>query len=219
MKRLLAEVPGLRRIAHAMRTARFPGTVEYWEQRYADGGNSGAGSYGMWADYKADVLNTFVAERSIRSVVEWGCGDGNQLSLANYPQYIGLDVSRTAVERCAGRFAGDATKNFHFVPAVSEDVSQFRGDLAISLEVIFHLIEDDVRDAYLRRLFESADRFVVVYATDSKFETVGGAHENRRPFTPWVEANAPDWKLTERIVRPERTDPIESDFFVYTRRS
>ena len=34
----------------------------------------------------------------------------NQLALARYPEYVGLDVSASAVARCAERFASDATK-------------------------------------------------------------------------------------------------------------
>jgi hypothetical protein len=36
----------------------------------------------------------------------------------------------------------------------------FRAELGLSLEVIFHLVEDDVFDVYMRHLFASATRFV-----------------------------------------------------------
>ena len=44
-------------------------------------------------------------------MVEFGCGDGNQLSLAQYPRYVGLDVSRTAIGLCQRRFAKDPAKS------------------------------------------------------------------------------------------------------------
>jgi hypothetical protein len=37
-----------------------------------------------------------VAERRIRSVIEFGCGDGNQLGLMRYPSYLGLDIEPCA---------------------------------------------------------------------------------------------------------------------------
>ncbi|MBI9084342.1 MAG: hypothetical protein JEZ11_12140 [Desulfobacterales bacterium] len=74
--------------------------MEYWERRYAQGGTSGAGSYGRLAEFKAEVLNTFVEERGVQNIIEFGCGDGNQLSLAKYPSYVGLDASKTAVTQC-----------------------------------------------------------------------------------------------------------------------
>ena len=79
-------------------------TRAYWERRYADGQDSGYGSRDQLARFKASFLNAFVARNGIRSVIEFGCGDGTQLSLADYPSYLGLDVSPTAVRLCASRF-------------------------------------------------------------------------------------------------------------------
>ena len=44
-------------------------TSEYWENRYKKSGNSGAGSYGRLAEFKADVINNFIAENKITSVI------------------------------------------------------------------------------------------------------------------------------------------------------
>ena len=79
----------------------FPGSAEYWDRRYRGGGNSGDGSYGGLADFKAEIINAFVAENRIDTVVELGCGDGNQLGLMDVPQYTGYDISKKAVEMCA----------------------------------------------------------------------------------------------------------------------
>jgi hypothetical protein len=66
----------------------FPGSGKYWDNRYKKCGNSGAGSYGKLAEFKADILNKFISKNNIQSVIEFGCGDGNQLLLANYQCYI-----------------------------------------------------------------------------------------------------------------------------------
>ena len=79
----------------------------YWERRYTQGRNSGEGSYGDLAIFKAEALNSFVESRGIQSVIEFGCGDGAQLGLAQYPLYTGYDVSRKAVELCRERFNSD----------------------------------------------------------------------------------------------------------------
>ena len=73
---------------------------EYWEERYSQGGNSGAGSYGHLAEFKAEVINGFIEQHEIKNVIEWGCGDGNQLGLFRCEEYIGYDVSETAIEIC-----------------------------------------------------------------------------------------------------------------------
>lgn len=45
----------------------FSGTPQCWEQRYASGGNSGRGSYGQLAAFKADFLNDFVEREHVKS--------------------------------------------------------------------------------------------------------------------------------------------------------
>ena len=61
---------------------RFSGSGEFWESRYQRGETSGGGSYGRLAQFKAQTLNRFVEENEIASVIEFGCGDGHQLSHA-----------------------------------------------------------------------------------------------------------------------------------------
>lgn len=140
----------------------FKSSSQYWEQRYRLGGNSGAGSYGKAAEYKAAVLNKFVADNAIASVIEFGCGDGNQLTLATYPSYLGLDISATAVERCRQLFQGDASKRFEVVTRYAGQ----KAELALSLDVIYHLVEDETLYQYLDTLFSSGTRFVAIYSSD-----------------------------------------------------
>src|SRR6185437_413146 len=76
---------------------KFPGSEIYWENRYRKNGNSGNGSYGIKAEYKAAIINRFVAEQNIVTVIELGCGDGNQLKQLHFKDYMGFDVSPTAI--------------------------------------------------------------------------------------------------------------------------
>src|ERR1700760_1333334 len=96
----------------------FKTSSDYWERRYVRGGNSGVGSYGRLANFKAEFLNDFVEQHRINSVIEYGCGDGSQLKLASYPSYIGIDVSPRAVEICRALFAADRSKRFFHTDAV-----------------------------------------------------------------------------------------------------
>lgn len=38
----------------------FKNSESYWIERYDKGGNSGAGSYDNYAEFKADIINDFV---------------------------------------------------------------------------------------------------------------------------------------------------------------
>lgn len=147
---------GLRRLFRAL---KFPGSARYWETRYASGGTSGEGSYGELAAFKAEILNEFVAANNIASVIEFGCGDGNQLALARYPRYSGFDVSPQAVSLCRKRFAADPSKLF----GLMDDYRGEKADLGLSLDVVYHLVEDavGVHAPALLRLLEARGRLLL----------------------------------------------------------
>jgi hypothetical protein len=65
---LAAPPPAEETVAVADAADGFPGVAGYWENRYADGGTSGAGSSGRLGAFKARVLNAFVAEQAVGSV-------------------------------------------------------------------------------------------------------------------------------------------------------
>lgn len=180
---------------------------KYWDDRYRSGGSSGDGSYGGFASFKAEVLNAFVAGNNIQTVTEFGCGDGNQLKLANYPQYLGLDVSITAVEMCRRKFQDDSTKRFAVLTGKAIDLNDARADVCLSLDVIYHLVEDQVFNDYMANLFATAKRFVIIYSdnieADAHYYGVppGEApqHVRHREFGRWIRENAPNWKLIQHI--------------------
>ncbi len=173
----------------------FDESGSYWDQRYSSGGNSGSGSYGRLADFKAEILNGFVAEKKIQSIIEFGCGDGNQLSLANYPRYLGIDVSEKAISLCKDRFSSNKTVEFLTLPEYDNQSAE----LALSLDVIFHLIEDEVYHDYMDFLFKSAERFVIVYSSNSNEINYVGEHVKHRNFTDWVRDNAKSFSLLAHI--------------------
>jgi SAM-dependent methyltransferase len=198
---------------------RWTGSMTFWERRYAEGLTSGDGSYGELGAAKAEFLNRFVREREIRSVIELGCGDGNQLSLAEYPSYVGLDVSRTAIKMCKQRFPHDQTKSFFLYDGSCfvDHHGLFTADSAFSLDVIYHLVEDPVFETYMRQLFQAAKRFIVVYSTNTASPEHNphvryAPHVRHRCFSEWVDDNQPQWRLVQTT-----RGPLLADFFVYER--
>jgi SAM-dependent methyltransferase len=197
---------------------RFGNSAHYWESHYGRGGDSGGGSSGDLAAAKARFLNSLVRGEGVRSVVEFGCGDGRQLTLAQYPRYVGLDVSRTAIGLCKDRFSGDPTKSFFLYDGdcFVDNAGVFAGDLAISLDVVYHLVEDRVFTAYMRHLFGSGRRYVVVYSTNSAAGWTA-PHVRHRNFTRWVSEMLPLWRLAQVTAGP-RSQSGGADFYVYQRR-
>jgi SAM-dependent methyltransferase len=191
---------------------------DYWANRYESGGNSGPGSYGDLAKFKASTLNEFVRSKGITSVIEFGSGDGNQLTLAEYPRYVGYDVSSVAVKTCKELFKSDATKKFF----LASKYDGRRADLTMSLDVIFHLTEDRVFEEYMHRLFDASTRFVIIYSSnqDEPIEPVS-THVRHRRFTTWVEQHiSPQWVLVEKIANAhpysgDYTSTSFSDFYIH----
>lgn len=177
----------------------FTGSAAYWRARYAAGRSSGAGSAGVLADFKARVLNDFFAAHGVHSVIEFGCGDGAQLARLKVPAYTGVDVSPTALARCRQRCGDDPSRTFMLL----DDYAGQRADVALSLDVLYHLVEDPVFDAHLRALFGAARRYVVIYSCDDDQPVPArDAHVRRRRFSPWIAAHAPAWKRIARIPNP-----------------
>jgi hypothetical protein len=184
----------------------FKNSTDYWEKRYKGGDNSGIGSYGKLAEFKAEIINSFIKDNNIQTSCEFGCGDGNQLSLLEVNNYIGYDVSDTILNKCKVKFK-DTNKKFYNV----KDYNNEKYDLSLSLDVIYHLVENDIFETYMSNLFNSSDN-VIIYS--SNFIDTGNFHVKHRKFTTWVESNRSDYKLIETIDNPYSKDS-SADFFIY----
>jgi len=220
VKSLLRQVAGggaLIDFARNIRTRKIDSSADYWEARYRDGGNSGAGSYGRLALFKARFLNDFVRSENVQSVIEFGSGDGAQLELAEYPDYTGLDVSRTVLDVAREKFRDRPDVRFLHTSEYSPDL---KADLALSLDVIYHLVEDEVFDAYMQRLFDASVRFVIVYSSNDNRGFVA-PHVRHRKFTKWASSFRPDFVLTKHLLNPyaegsdDGGETSFADFYVF----
>lgn len=189
----------------------------YWDNRYESGGNSGLGSYGKIANFKAMIINNFIKKNPIESVLEFGCGDGNQLSLLKIQKYIGFDVSKKSIEICKNKFSSDNKKSFFLYDSnyFIDNLNIFNVDLTLSLDVIYHLIEDEVYEKYMNDLFSYSKKYVIIYASNTNNQgKVRAKHVFQRQFSDFVEKNYPYWKLVKKIKNkyPEKTF---AEFFIY----
>ena len=87
--------------------------------------------------------------------------------------------------------------------------------MAISLDVIYHLVEESTYHGYLNALFNSSTRYVVIYSsntdTQDKYQ---GKHVHHRKFTDWVERQKPEWALIEvkKNIYPYNGDDTKGSF-------
>jgi len=184
----------------------------YWEFRYRENRFSGKGSYGKFAQYKADAINLYIVKYQIKNMIDLGCGDGNQLSLFCCSNYTGYDVSKTVIQKCKETYKDDKTKSF-FV--LNKDTQIKKADLCVSCEVIFHLVENELYNKHLNMLFGSADKLVIIFSSNCNGKLPEPKHVKHRKFTDDVKRFT-DWKLIEMLPNPF-TYPNESfsNFYIY----
>ena len=152
-------------------------------------------------------------EHSFSKIIEFGCGDGNQLQYFNFPAYIGLDVSPSAIQKCKSIFVEDESKEFFLYPPENSLKKKgfFTSPLTISLDVIFHLVEDEVFEKYMYDLFEASSDFVIIYAWDVDDELK--FHVRQRHFSKWIDENITGFSLKE-IIKSDAEEKF-CDFFIY----
>lgn len=213
----------MQRLLHVARQAwllaRFRNSTHYWDERYRLGGNSGAGSFGAVARFKADFMNRFVAETGANTVLELGCGDGNQLSLATYPSYLGLDTSNTAVTMCTRKFSGEPSRSFmEYRCEHARTISTYlSADVTVSQDVIYHLIEDEVFENYMHLMFAACCRYAVFFSSD-KEEPGSHLHVRHRNFTKFAQEHYREFNLVHVEPNPH-PDLSFANFYVFERTS
>lgn len=94
----------------------------------------------------------------------------------------------------------------------------------MSLDVIYHPVEDQVFNDHMEALFSAAHRFVIIYSSnyDEPEDQRTGADVRHRKFTDWVDENmAPSWKQVEFVANdfpfvPSDPDNTSlADFYVF----
>ena len=191
---------------------QFSSSSNYWENRYKKNKTSGSGSYGDSAKFKSKIINDFVNENDVKNILELGCGDGNQLSLAKYPFYVGVDVSDSVIQKCKNNFAGDNEKIFHNLSEFMKIKNNYTFDLSLSLDVIYHLVEDDVFISHINELFSSS-KYVIIFSTDFDDIFYQRLHIRNRKFTDFIKENIKNYQLIKEIKNENKF--IKVNFYIY----
>ena len=205
----------IRKIIKGYKKLRFS-TTDYWENRYRKGGNSGSGSYGKKATYKASVVNEIIKKYDISFMLEFGCGDGNNLHFFEVDRYLGFDISKSAIEICIKKYLKDQKKSFIYYQPNLFKAGALKAELTVSLEVIFHLIEDSTFQKYMNDLFESSSKYVLVCSTNEHNKNNNSIHLKHRKFTNHIPSH---FSLLEHIETPSslKAQGFLSDFYLFRR--
>jgi len=194
-------------------------STHYWIERYSSGGTSGAGSTGRLNIFKSGLLNAIIQKYQIESLLDFGCGQGAILESLEVSQYLGFDPSSNVIDLLKEKYFSDPSKKF------TNDVNAIeRKELVISFDVIFHLIEDSVYEDYMRSLFVSSTRFVLIYSsntdrTDTEYATA--PHVKHRIFQERIPSDFVLLKMYKNLFPYNSNDPERtswSDFYLYARK-
>jgi len=184
----------------------------YWENRYVTGGDSGWGSHDQTiVNFKKNYINDIIQKFSIKTIVELGCGDGNQLGYFNgYEKYYGYDISHNVLTKCRLMYLNQNNKEF--VNNIEELLVK-KYDLALSLDVIYHLVEDDMYYEHMKNLFLLSD-IVCIFSTDDDVKDIPPPHLKNRKISKYINENFYNFKLMESKKFYENSDN-NVGFFLY----
>lgn len=196
---------------------KFKNSHQYWNNRYDYGGNSGKGSRDSNASSKATFFNQLIKQYGLKFAIELGSGDGENAYLYHIEKYIGYDISPTAVSVATKR---NKTRNnvqfFHekdpFFHAKSTIQSKYDPEesIAISFDVLFHLVEDAVYKQYLYDLTQGDHYYILIYSTNFD-QITQEAHIKHRRFSEDVCSFG--WSIVQRM----KTDNSRKEFVLFRR--
>lgn len=139
--------------------------------------------------------------------------------MGEYPEYVGLDVSAQAITRCMQRFSSDRKKAFLlYSPTHFHDpLGVIRGDLALSLDVIYHLVEDDLFTLYMHHLFRSSTQYIIIYSSNADNMESSVPWIKHRRYSAWISKHCPEWQLLQHLPNPYTSSEVFADFRVFGR--
>lgn len=187
---------------------------------------AGSSLHSHWLNTLLGICILQLYSHVVRFINPPPCGDGHQLSLAKYPTYYGVEVSKRALTICQKRFNDDSTKRFG--PEAPLHGENF--DLALSLDVIYYLVEDETYERYMESLFAASRSWVIIYSSNVSpaeftklYPNHSAPHVKHHKFTEWADTRLSGWRLVrhDRNLYPfDMCDPNDTtfaDFFVYER--
>ena len=165
----------------------FPNAT-FWEWRYLTDPDlgSGIGSRGQPLVGKRELLATVLEAIAPTSVIDVGCGDGEATRDLPMPGYLGIDLSSEAVRR-----AKISRPDGEFVVGRLADPS-IRADLTVCLDVLIHQSDAAAYRDQVARLWQSADRALLISGYERPLATVAPMVHFHEPLSTTLLAVASD---------------------------
>lgn len=166
--------------------------LNYWEDRYRQGGASGEGSVGEVRAWKWKIIDSYVP--NLESVVDVGCGDLRFWLGRKCKDYVGIDVSNTILER---------NKSLHpdwrFILASSDKfIKSLKKECVFCFDLLFHIMNEDSFVKTLHNICRYSSRYVLIHTW--KHNPFSRPHAFRRFL------RNPSFLTLKYVVFPSNTD-------------
>lgn len=160
--------------------------MNYWENRYRQGGNSGKGSRGKHREWKWSILNKYIP--NIDNVIDVGCGDIAFMEGRDIKNYTGIDISQTMVDRNI-----KLKPEWNFILSSADvKINGLNGDVAFCHDMLFHIMDDDVYDKILLNLIDYSNEYISIFTWHKNplrkwFRSIEhDSYEAYRDFTKYI---------------------------------
>lgn len=132
--------------------------LNYWDNWYTRGGNSGEGSRGYYRIWKWHCIKKYVDIHNC-SVIDVGCGDLDFWKERDCKHYIGIDVSPTKIKinqkkKPTWNFICSDASEYHTLPPA---------DVVFCHDMLFHIMDDGTYNGILNNLTRYSDKFIFIY--------------------------------------------------------
>jgi SAM-dependent methyltransferase len=152
-----------------------------WDKFWAGIARTGPGGEVLWDAASAEELDGVRARllgRMDRSLplVDVGCGNGrfSRLLAAHFPRVLGIDVSRSAIERARDESRGVENVAYRVldasVPGVGREIAGELGEANVFMRGVFHVFDAEQRARAVANLRDLMGERGVVYCAETNYE-------------------------------------------------
>ena len=149
----------------------------------------------------------------------WGAGTQRSLQFfkigkTNVPIELihAIAIVKKAAAIVNQKYKDITNKNFITYDEYYKNSNKY--DLSLSLDVIYHLVEDEIYEKYMKDLFSSTNKFVIIYSTNWNDDKYNGSHVYHRKFTEYIDINFLNAKLIHH--EPNKYPSLSTaEFYIY----
>jgi len=132
--------------------------MNYWDNRYKNGGTSGQGSIGELRSWKWNIIKKYNGIRE--SVIDIGCGDmsfweNNKLPL----NYIGIDFSDVIIQKNIKKYP----KSQFYTKSSASTPLHICADTVICFDMLFHIMNDSDYIQTLQNICTYSNNQIFIY--------------------------------------------------------